>query len=137
MFFKGAGRKSETKLNEIRVRWYQKKKFIAIYGAAHIRSLTPDNIQAAFRKTGVVPFNPNILRAEQMAPSHETSLQANMPLPFSTPVKIIMDAFTMLARKRAKELRLEQDQNSDSEDEMMDGSDDIVDIPETLVDTFT
>ena len=71
-----------------------------------------------------------------MAPSHETSLQANMPLPFSTPVKIIMDAFTILARKRAKELRLEQDQNSDSEDEMMDGSDDIVDIPETLVDTF-
>ena len=111
-----------------------KKNFLAIYGAAHIRALTPDNIRAAFRKTGVVPFNPNILRAEQMAPSRETSLQANMPLPFSTPVKIITDAFTMLARKRAKELK--EDQNSDSEDEMMD-DDEPVNIPETLVDTFT
>ena len=107
-----------------------KKNFLAIYGAAHIRALTPDNIRAAFRKTGVVPFNPNILRAEQMAPSRETSLQANMPLPFSTPVKIITDAFTMLARKRAKE-----NQNSDSDDEVME-DDEPVNIPETLIDTF-
>jgi hypothetical protein len=65
-----------------------------------------------------------------MAPSRETSLQANMPLPFSTPVKIITDAFTMLARKWAQE-----HQNPDSDNEVMD-DDKPVNIPETLVDTF-
>lgn len=69
-----------------------------------------------------------------MAPSCETSLQANMPLPFLTHVRIITDAFTMLVRKRAKELK--EDQNSDSEDEMMD-NDEFLNIPETLVKTFT
>ena len=111
-----------------------KKKILSIYGAAHICALTPDNIRAAIWKTRVVPFNPNILRAEQMAPSRETSLQANMPLPFLTHVRIITYAFTMLERKRAKELK--EDQNSDSEDKMMD-DDKPVNILETLVETFT
>jgi hypothetical protein len=78
----------------------------------------------------VVPFNLNILREEQMAPSCETSLQANMPLPFLTPVKIITDAFTMLTRKQAQE-----HENPDSDDEVIN-DDEPVNIPETLVDTF-
>jgi len=66
-----------------------------------------------------------------MAPSHETSLQANMPLPFSTPVKIIMGAFTLLARKQVHEQG-----NLDLDEELME-EDQPSDIPETLVDTFT
>jgi len=35
-----------------------KKNFLGIYGAAHVRALTHQTIQSAFRKTGVCPYNP-------------------------------------------------------------------------------
>ncbi|KAF5377981.1 hypothetical protein D9615_006719 [Tricholomella constricta] len=57
-----------------------KENFLRVYAAAHVRAFTPENIKAAFRKTGLVPFNPSAVTPEMMAPSRETSSQGVMPL---------------------------------------------------------
>jgi hypothetical protein len=62
-----------------------KNNFLAIYGRAHVRALTPDNIKAAFKKTGVWPFNPDVVTEEMLAPSRETSCEAHLPLPLDDP----------------------------------------------------
>jgi hypothetical protein len=62
-----------------------KNNFLAIYGRAHIRALTPDNIKAAFKKTGIWPFNPDVVTTEMLAPSRETSCEAHLPLPPDDP----------------------------------------------------
>ena len=62
-----------------------KNNFLVIYGRAHVRALTPDNIKAAFKKTGVWPFNPDVVTEEMLAPSRETSCEAHLPLPPDDP----------------------------------------------------
>ena len=57
-----------------------KENFLHVYAAAHIRAFTPENIKASFRKTGLVPFNPDIITAEMMAPSLESLSAGVMPL---------------------------------------------------------
>lgn len=49
-----------------------KENFLLVYSHAHQQALKPDLIAAAFRKTGVWPFNPNVVTEEMMAPSYET-----------------------------------------------------------------
>lgn len=66
-----------------------KENFLAVYGAAHIRALTPEIISSAFRKTGVWPYNPSIVTTEMMAPSLESSNRGHLPLAQSTPVRIV------------------------------------------------
>ncbi|KAK0233916.1 hypothetical protein IW262DRAFT_1333349 [Armillaria fumosa] len=47
------------------------------------------NIKAAFRKTGVCPFNPNILPEEAFALSRTTSCKSHLPVPPTTPVHTV------------------------------------------------
>lgn len=82
--------------SEERDRWEREKgervskqNFLAIYGRAHIRALTADTIRAAFRATGVWPFNPEVISAELMAPSKETSCEAHLPVIPPTPVRTV------------------------------------------------
>jgi hypothetical protein len=56
-----------------------KMNFLAIYGRAHMRALTPATIISAFRKTGIHPFNRNAVPKEAMAPSKETSCEGCLP----------------------------------------------------------
>ena len=65
-----------------------KESFLKIYGEAHIKTLTPELVRKAFEKTGVFPFNPDIIPLEMMAPSKETSLEGPLPLAPPTPVRI-------------------------------------------------
>jgi len=58
-----------------------KSNFISIYSQAHHRALTPENICATFKKTGVWPYNPNVITEEAMAPSIESSSNGSLPLP--------------------------------------------------------
>ena len=62
-----------------------KNNFLAIYGRAHVQALTADNIKSAFKKTGVWPFNPNVVTEEMLAPSKETSCEAKLPIPPDDP----------------------------------------------------
>jgi len=74
-----------------------KTNFLKIYAAAHVRAFTESNIRAAFRKTGLVPFNPNIVTTEMMAPSIETSCEGSLPLVPSTPIRYINNVFRQLS----------------------------------------
>jgi len=54
-----------------------------------LRALTPQTIQAAFRKTGVWPFDPTVITEEMMAPSKETSCEGHLPVVPATPVRVV------------------------------------------------
>ncbi|RPD80572.1 DDE-domain-containing protein, partial [Lentinus tigrinus ALCF2SS1-7] len=66
-----------------------KSNFLSVYAEAHMKSLTPENIRKAFKKTGVVPFNPDVVTSAMMAPSVETSTRAPLPLPQASPVRAV------------------------------------------------
>lgn len=66
-----------------------KQNFLAVYGAAHIRALEPAVTKSAFERTGISPFAPKQINPEALAPSHETSTQATLPIEPPTPVKVI------------------------------------------------
>ena len=75
-------------INEERDRWLRttgtamdKTNFLTIYGRAHIRALTPANVKAAFKATGVWPFNPAVVTKSMLAPSKVTLGQAHLPVP--------------------------------------------------------
>jgi len=57
--------------------------FVNKYMAVHEKSITKECILAAFKKTGISPFNPNIFTAADFAPSCTLSTQAHMPPSFS------------------------------------------------------
>ena len=69
-----------------------KANFILIYSRAHRKALTPENIKAAFRKTGACPFNPDVVTKDMMAPSLEMSSKGSLPLPLASPVKVLTNA---------------------------------------------
>jgi len=76
---------------------------MSVYARAHGRAFTKDNILAAFEKTGVVPFNPDVVTEDMMAPSLETSKSSVLPLEFPSPVKEMMDLISHhQARKRKR-----------------------------------
>jgi DDE superfamily endonuclease len=68
-----------------------KTNFLAVYAEAHAKTLTPENIKAAFRKTGVIPFNPDVVTTDMMAPSQETSTRAAVPIQQSGPIKTMSE----------------------------------------------
>ena len=68
-----------------------KSKFLSVITNAYVQALTPRNIKTAFRKTGIHPFNPDIITSDMLAPSKETSLEANLPIETSDAVKIFAD----------------------------------------------
>lgn len=66
-----------------------KENFLAVYGAAHIRALTPALIEAVFRKTGVWPYDPTVITKEMLAPSLKSSNQVSLPIIPPTPVRVV------------------------------------------------
>jgi hypothetical protein len=73
-----------------------KSNFLAIYGAAHVRALTPETIKSAFRKTGVWPFNPKVVTDEMLAPALETSNQGHLPITPASPIQAVLQLFREL-----------------------------------------
>jgi DDE superfamily endonuclease len=97
-----------------------KTNFLAIYGKAHIRAFTPENIKAAFRKTGVVPLNRNVVTDAMMAPSLETSCEGNLPLTMSTPIRYINNVFHELSRPQPeRNEETHEAPNSDSQTHLL------------------
>lgn len=66
-----------------------KTNFLAIYGRAHLRTMNPDTIRAAFRKTGIWPLDPTVITDVMMALSKETSCEGHLPIEPASPVKAI------------------------------------------------
>ncbi|THU98321.1 DDE-domain-containing protein, partial [Dendrothele bispora CBS 962.96] len=65
----------------------RKETFLKLYGQAHIRAFTRENIVSAFRVTGIVPFDRNVISPAQMAPSLEHSSANSLPINLSSPVR--------------------------------------------------
>jgi hypothetical protein len=62
-----------------------KFNFLEYYHNARSRAMTPGTIISAFRKTGICPFDPDIIEDEAFAPSLNTTTQAAMPIPATLP----------------------------------------------------
>jgi len=78
-----------------------KVNFLEVYAKAHVRAFTKENILAAFKKTGIVPFNPDVITDAMMAPSLETSLTTRLPLSLASPLQEVVDLLSChRARKR-------------------------------------
>jgi hypothetical protein len=74
-----------------------KGNFLDIISKAYVTALTPQLIKTAFRKTGIWPFNPNVITAEMLAPSKETSIESHLPVPTSSqPVQILANMLQKL-----------------------------------------
>lgn len=58
-----------------------KDNFVEVCSKAHMKAFTRENILAAFRKTGLEPFNPAVVTEDMLAPSQETSIQFGTALP--------------------------------------------------------
>jgi len=74
-----------------------KTNFLGIYGRAHKRALTPENIKSSFRATGVWPLDPSVITPAMMAASKETSCEAHLPIAPTTPVQVIAKLLQKLA----------------------------------------
>ncbi|KAJ6611302.1 hypothetical protein B0H10DRAFT_2056968 [Mycena sp. CBHHK59/15] len=92
-----------------------KENFLVIYGTAHIRALTKSTVKSAFSKTGVWPFSRHVVTVEMMAPSLETATRGHLPVPPTTPIRVITDMLYR-ARQRAKTARLGSDSASDADE---------------------
>ena len=54
---------------------------------------TEDTVKAAFKATGVYPYDQTVIRPEQMKPSKATSVKGPYLLPQTSPICAIMAAF--------------------------------------------
>lgn len=91
-----------------------KNTFLAIYGKAHVRALTSENIKSAFRKTGIWPFDPSVVTEEMLAPSKESSSEAHLPIPPDDPaVNVLATMFRKLAKISEAEESREDAPDSD------------------------
>ncbi|EIM85446.1 uncharacterized protein STEHIDRAFT_34272, partial [Stereum hirsutum FP-91666 SS1] len=84
----------KTAYDDVRVRWKDVHKqsvrvenFLEIYATAHRATFTKDNILEAFKKTGLVPFNPDVIPESAMAPSKELSIHGGFPVQPPAPVR--------------------------------------------------
>ena len=68
-----------------------KENFLRVYGEAHLKVLTPELVKMAFRKTGVVPFNRNVITGDMLAPSKDTSFRHFSPVEPPKAVRIMTD----------------------------------------------
>lgn len=90
-----------------------KSNFLSVISNAYTRALTPGNIRTAFRKTGIHPFNPDVVTPDMLAPSKETSLESHLPVETSESTKV----FAGMLRKLQAAEEVESDpSDSDSTD---------------------
>ncbi|VDC03599.1 unnamed protein product [Peniophora sp. CBMAI 1063] len=71
-----------------------KTNFLRVFGKVWLEAMTPDLCRAAFAKTGIVPYNPDVITPAQMKPSAATSTTENCATIISSPVRAIMSALT-------------------------------------------
>ena len=63
-----------------------KTNFSSVYAKAHIEALSKENIISAFKKTGIVPFDPNVITITMLVLSHTSSTKSSLPLALTSPV---------------------------------------------------
>jgi len=62
-----------------------KKDFLSWYAKARRQAITEKNVKQAFEMCGIWPFNPNVIKEIDLAPSLGTTIHASQPLPATLP----------------------------------------------------
>jgi len=75
-------------------RGVNKEDFGKVWGGTLTSAFTGENICSAFKKTGIWPYNPDMITLEQMKLAEVTSTQSTFPLPQSSPVICIAWGWT-------------------------------------------
>ena len=70
-----------------------KGDFTEVFGNAFHKAFTAPTILAAFEKTGIHPYNSNVITPRMMKESEPSSSIGSLPIPMSSPVRAIMAAF--------------------------------------------
>lgn len=74
-------------------RGVDKDDFCSVFGRAFLRAFTTENVESAFQATGIYPYNPDVIRPEQMKPAETTSIRSSLPLLQPSPVRAVISAF--------------------------------------------
>ena len=85
-------RKGIQEFEELNQGKMAKADFPSVFGHTFIKVFSSKTICAAFRVTGIHPFNPDALRPSQFKPSEASSVKGCFPLPQPSPVRRIMAA---------------------------------------------
>jgi hypothetical protein len=64
---------------------FSKASFLKVYAEVRKKAFTRKIIKAAFKKTGIRPFDPSVITPEQMAPAEALSSTSGAPLAMPTP----------------------------------------------------
>lgn len=83
-------------IHEFEVLHHRKVKkgdFVELFSKAYVEAFSEETVRAAFKATGIFPYNPDIITEQQMKPSLATSTKATFPLPQPTPVRRVMATF--------------------------------------------
>jgi hypothetical protein len=70
-----------------------KGDFTGVFGRAFLCAFTKEAVEAAFRATGIFPFNPDVILEKAMKPSLPTSTKGSFPLLQLSPVHAVIAAF--------------------------------------------
>jgi hypothetical protein len=108
----------------------KKTTFLKLLAEAWIAIMIPEIIMKAFEKTGVVPYNPNVITLDKLATSISTSTHSNGIMPFEPPdaVKAMSQALRHLW---SVDEPAWQDDDEDAPDSNLD-ADRVFDIDELL-----
>jgi len=72
---------------------FARMKEHSLFGQAYRRAFTTESVEAAFRVTGVYPFDRAIITEKQMRPSEATSTRGTFAVTYTSPVHAIMMSF--------------------------------------------
>jgi len=70
-----------------------KADFTSLFGLTYRRAFTKETIEAAFRVTGVCPFDRTVITNKQMKPSEAMSIKGSFAVTYTSPVHAIMTSF--------------------------------------------
>lgn len=71
-------------------RGVNKEDFVGVFSQAFLEAFTKETVLAAFEKTGIWPFNADIISLSQMQPSLTTSTQGGFAIPQISPVREVI-----------------------------------------------
>ncbi|CAA7257504.1 unnamed protein product [Cyclocybe aegerita] len=104
-----------------------KENFLKVYGDTHLAILQPELIKKAFLKTGIIPFNRDMISADKLAPSHDTSFRHYTPVEPPAAVRIMTELIIDTLQPIFITSSPNNDSDTDSEGEDEGASGDAVD----------
>lgn len=92
-----------------------KENFLKLYAQAHWQALLTSKIISAFKKTGIVPFNPHVITTAMMAPNLGTSVSGNLfLLPINEPALFLTEMIHSEIKKQKQAHTITNRNNSDT-----------------------